>query len=143
LNRILIVDDDVGLTELLREYLEIEGFFVETLHDGAACLRMEMGEKDLVVLDVMLPAVSGFEVLKWIRHRSNIPVIMLTARAGDVDRVVGLEMGADDYVPKPVNPRELVARIRAILRRAKPTEETPVGELSVGQIRLDGASRNA
>ena len=143
MNRILIVDDDVGLTELLREYLEIEGFSVETLHDGAACLRTDMGEKDLVVLDVMLPAVSGFEVLKWVRHRSNVPVIMLTARDGDVDRVVGLEMGADDYVPKPVNPRELVARIRAVLRRASAPEVNSEGELSVGAIRLDGSSRNA
>jgi DNA-binding response OmpR family regulator len=102
-----------------------------------------MDEKDLVVLDVMLPAVSGFEVLKWVRHRSNVPVIMLTARDGDVDRVVGLEMGADDYVPKPVNPRELVARIRAVLRRAGTTDVISEGELSVGAIRLDGSSRNA
>ncbi len=143
LNRILIVDDDVGLAELLREYLEIEGFSVEMLHDGASCLRTNMDEKDLVVLDVMLPAVSGFEVLKWIRHRSNVPVIMLTARDGDVDRVVGLEMGADDYVPKPVNPRELVARIRAVLRRAGSAEVHSESELSVGAIRLDGSSRDA
>jgi DNA-binding response OmpR family regulator len=143
LHRILIVDDDVGLTELLREYLEIEGFSVETLHDGAACLRMNMDEKDLVVLDVMLPAVSGFEVLKRLRHRSNVPVIMLTARDGDVDRVVGLEMGADDYVSKPVNPRELVARIRAVLRRMGATEAMPTGEIAVGLVRLDGASRTA
>ncbi|MDB5393493.1 MAG: DNA-binding response regulator [Rhodospirillales bacterium] len=143
MNRILIVDDDVGLTELLREYLEIEGFTVETLHDGAACLRTNMDEKDLVVLDVMLPAVSGLEVLKWIRHRSNVPVIMLTARDGEIDKVVGLEMGADDYVPKPVNPRELVARIRAVLRRMGSTEAAATGELAVGAIRLDGASRSA
>jgi two-component system response regulator CpxR len=141
--RVLIVDDDVELTELLREFLEPEGFAVETLHDGASCLRVNLEAKDLVVLDVMLPAVSGFEVLKQLRQRSNIPVIMLTARDGDVDRIVGLEIGADDYVSKPVNPRELVARIRAVLRRMSPAKETPRGELSVGEIRLNPASRNA
>jgi len=141
--RILIVDDDVELTELLREYLELEGFAVETVHDGAAGARADLQDTDLVVLDVMLPAVSGFEVLKRLRLRSQIPVIMLTARDGDVDRVVGLELGADDYVPKPVSPRELVARIRAVLRRAAPPELTPAGALTVGEIRLDAASRNA
>jgi len=143
-HRILIIDDDAGLTDLLREYLELEGFSVETVHDGAACLRIDMEKKDLVVLDVMLPAVSGFEVLKRLRQRSNIPVIMLTARDGDVDRIVGLELGADDYVPKPVNPRELVARIRAILRRVgSPDGPPPTGEIKVGAVRLDAASRNA
>lgn len=142
MNRILIVDDDVGLTDLLREYLEMEGFAVETLHDGASCLRTNMDESDLVVLDVMLPAVSGLDVLKWLRHRSNVPVIMLTAKDGDIDRVVGLELGADDYVSKPVNPRELVARIRAVLRRTTNQEAVP-GSLEVGPIRLDGSSRNA
>ena len=141
--RVLIVDDDVELTELLREFLEPEGFAVETLHDGAACLRVDLEAKDLVVLDVMLPAVSGFEVLKQLRQRSNVPVIMLTARDGDVDRIVGLEIGADDYVSKPVNPRELVARIRAVLRRMAPTKEKPAGELAVGEIRLNPSSRNA
>lgn len=142
MNRILIVDDDVGLTDLLREYLEIEGFAVETLHDGASCLRTNMDDSDLVVLDVMLPAVSGLDVLKWLRHRSNVPVIMLTAKDSDIDRVVGLELGADDYVSKPVNPRELVARIRAVLRRSTNPEAAPES-LAVGSIRLDGASRNA
>lgn len=141
--RVLIVDDDVELTELLREFLEPEGFAVETLHDGVSCLRVNLETKDLVVLDVMLPAVSGFEVLKQLRQRSDIPVIMLTARDGDVDRIVGLEIGADDYVSKPVNPRELVARIRAVLRRMSPTKEKPTGELAVGEIRLNPASRNA
>lgn len=144
MHRILIIDDDAGLTDLLREYLELEGFSVETAHDGAACLRVDIEKKDLVVLDVMLPAVSGFEVLKRLRQRSDIPVIMLTARDGDVDRIVGLELGADDYVPKPVNPRELVARIRAILRRVgSPDSPLPSGEIQVGTVRLDAASRNA
>lgn len=141
--RVLIVDDDVELTELLREFLEPEGFVVETLHDGASCLRINFDAKELVVLDVMLPAISGFEVLKQVRQRSNIPVIMLTARDGDVDRIVGLEIGADDYVSKPVNPRELVARIRAVLRRMAPPKEPPAAELAVGEIRLNPASRNA
>jgi two-component system response regulator CpxR len=141
--RVLIVDDDVELTELLREYLELESIVVETLHDGAACLRTDLETKDLIVLDVMLPAVSGFEVLKRIRQRSNVPVIMLTARDGEVDRIIGLEMGADDYVPKPVNPQELVARIRAVLRRVAPMEVTPTRDLTVGEMRLNAASRNA
>jgi two-component system response regulator CpxR len=141
--RVLIIDDDVELTELLREFLEPEGFAVETLHDGASGMRANLENKDLVVLDVMLPAVSGFEVLKHLRQRSDIPVIMLTARDGDIDRIVGLEIGADDYVSKPVNPRELVARIRAVLRRMSPTKEKPAAELTVGEIRLNPASRNA
>jgi len=143
LYRVLIVDDDVEFTEMLREYLELEGFAVETLHDGTSCLRCDLENKDLVVLDVMLPAMSGFEVLKRLRQRVNVPVIMLTARDGDVDRIVGLEMGADDYVPKPVNPRELVARIRAVMRRIAPLEALQASELVIGEIRLNAASRNA
>jgi DNA-binding response OmpR family regulator len=142
-HRVLIVDDDVELTDLLREFMEPEGFVVDTVHDGAACLRSDLDSKDLVVLDVMLPAVSGFEVLKRLRLRSNVPVIMLTARDGDVDRIVGLELGADDYVPKPVNPRELVARIRAVLRRTSSAEVKPAGELTVGEVRLNAAARSA
>jgi DNA-binding response OmpR family regulator len=141
--RVLIVDDDVELTELLREFLEPEGFVVETVHDGAACLRVNLDARDLLVLDVMLPTLSGFEVLKQVRQRSTIPVIMLTARDGEVDRIVGLEIGADDYVSKPVNPRELVARIRAVLRRMSPAREPPAAELAVGEIRLNPASRDA
>jgi DNA-binding response OmpR family regulator len=141
--RLLIVDDDVELTDMLDEFLELEGFAVEAVHDGPTCLRSDLKNTDLIVLDVMLPALSGFEVLKRLRQSSNIPVIMLTARDGDVDRVVGLEIGADDYVPKPVNPRELVARIRAVLRRTAQNALTPAGDLSVGEIRLNAASRNA
>lgn len=141
--RVLIVDDDVELTDLLREYIELEGFMVECVHDGLACLRSDVDTHDLIVLDVMLPSISGFEVLKGLRERSKVPVIMLTARDGDVDRVVGLELGADDYVSKPVNPRELIARIRAVLRRTNPVESGSAGELEVGDIRLDAASRSA
>jgi two-component system response regulator CpxR len=141
--RILLVDDDVGLTEMLGEFLELEGFTVATVHDGAACLSGEPGNFDLVVLDVMLPRLSGFEVLRRMRQRSSVPVIMLTARGEDIDRIVGLEIGADDYVAKPVNPRELVARIRAVLRRASPQEAASGTDLAVGEIRLNPASRNA
>src|SRR5206468_2528140 len=111
-------------------------------HDGAASLRCDLEAKDLVVLDVMLPTLNGFEVLKRIRQRSSVPIIMLTARDGDVDRIVGLELGADDYVPKPVNPRELVARIRAVLRRGAAPAAGHRSEIAIGEIHLDGASRN-
>ena len=143
MHRILVVDDDVNLAEMIREFLQLEGFAVEIVHDGAAGTRIDLESIDLVVLDVMLPALSGFEVLKRLRQGSNIPVIMLTARDADVDRIVGLEIGADDYVVKPVNPRELVARIRAVLRRADASGSAQLGDLAVGEVRLNAASRNA
>jgi DNA-binding response OmpR family regulator len=143
MHRILLVDDDIKLTEMVREFLELEGFAVESVSDGPACLDRDPGKTDLIVLDVMLPALSGFEVLKRLRQTSNIPVIMLTARGEDIDRIVGLEIGADDYVPKPVNPRELVARIRAVLRRANGGGPAPAGDVAVGGIRVNAASRNA
>jgi DNA-binding response OmpR family regulator len=116
---LLIVDDDQELCSLLVEYLTPEGFAVELLGNGMAALeRLAKSAPDLVVLDVMLPELSGFEVLRRIRATSAVPVIMLTARGEEVDRVVGLEMGADDYLPKPFSPRELVARIKAVLRRS-------------------------
>jgi DNA-binding response OmpR family regulator len=116
---LLIVDDDQELCSLLVEYLTPEGFVVELLANGVAALeRLAKSKPDLVVLDVMLPELSGFEVLRRIRATSAVPVIMLTARGEEVDRVVGLEMGADDYLPKPFSPRELVARIKAVLRRS-------------------------
>src|SRR5579859_1032618 len=103
MNTILIVDDDVALTEMLREYLEPEGFLVQTVHDGQAAFDCKPAARDLIVLDVMLPSLSGFEVLKRLRQFSGVPVIMLTARDDAIDRIVGLEIGADDYVAKPVN----------------------------------------
>ena len=116
--RVLLIDDDTALSVLLREYLEQEGFQVACASDGvsgvAAALR---GEHDIVVLDVMMPGMSGVEVLREIRLYSRMPVLMLTARGDEIDRILGLEMGADDYVPKPCSPRELAARLRAILRR--------------------------
>lgn len=144
MHRILLVDDDTELTEMMVEFLTLEGFAAEAVHDGAACLRTDLTRKDLVVLDVMMPSLSGLEVLKRIRAQSAIPVIMLTARDGDVDRIVGLEIGADDYVSKPVNPRELVARIRAVLRRAAPRSPAPgAADLVIDEVRLNAASRNA
>src|SRR5258705_2421652 len=125
MDQILIIDDDVALCELVTEYLEPLGFQIESVHRGdAGAERALAGEHSLVVLDVMLPGLNGFEVLRRIRTESKVPVLMLTARGDDVDRIVGLEIGADDYLPKPFNPRELVARIRAILPRAK-TDDPP------------------
>ncbi len=142
--RILIVDDDVELCELVAEYLGDEGFSVEAVHDGATGVeRCLAGEPDLVILDVMLPELGGFAVLGRIREASRVPVIMLTARGEEVDRIVGLEMGADDYLPKPFNPRELVARIRAILRRSRPSAETiaEASVIAVGDLEIDVGAR--
>jgi two-component system response regulator CpxR len=141
---ILIIDDDAELCELVSEYLEDEGFIVASVHDGVAGIeRFRADEPDLVILDVMLPGLGGFAVLAKIRETSKIPVIMLTARGEEVDRIVGLEMGADDYLPKPFNPRELVARIRAILRRtsgvAEPGDESAM--IVVDDLEMDIGSR--
>ena len=142
MDSILIVDDDVELCSLVGEYLQAEGFQVEAVHDGEAGLdRAINGQHLLVVLDVMLPKMNGFDVLRRIRNTSRIPVLLLTARGEDVDRIVGLEIGADDYLPKPFNPRELVARIRAVLRRTKTAEGSPGDTLRVGGIELNPATR--
>ena len=118
MNRILVIDDDQELCELLSDYLTPEGFDIKAVQTPEEGLSLALSQDhDLVVLDVMLPGMSGFDTLRHIRAKSQIPVIMLTARGDDVDRIVGLEMGADDYLPKPFNPRELVARIRAVQRR--------------------------
>jgi two-component system OmpR family response regulator len=116
--RVLLVDDDVELCEMLVEYLAAEGFALDTVHDGeCGAERALQGDYAAVVLDVMLPKLNGLDALRRIRQESHTPVLMLTAKGDDVDRIVGLELGADDYLPKPFNPRELVARLRAILRR--------------------------
>jgi two-component system response regulator CpxR len=116
---ILIADDDVELCELLREFFESEDFSVGLAHDGLAGLEAaRQPGLDLVVLDIMMPQMNGLDVLRELRKESRVPVIMLTARGDDLDRILGLELGADDYVPKPCNPRELLARIRAVMRRA-------------------------
>jgi two-component system response regulator CpxR len=116
---LLIADDDVELCELLKEFFQSEGFNVRMVHDGVAALEAASEpELDLIVLDVMMPEMNGLDVLKELRKESRLPVIMLTARGDDLDRILGLELGADDYVPKPCNPRELLARIRAVVRRS-------------------------
>jgi two-component system response regulator CpxR len=146
MNRILIVDDDVDLGELLTKYLQREGFEFDMVHDGRLGVERALsGDYALVILDVMLPGLNGFEVLSQIRNKSNLPVLMLTARGDDVDRIVGLEMGADDYLPKPFNPRELIARVRAILRRTKGESDEAAAAapelLAVGDVEIDKGTR--
>jgi two-component system response regulator CpxR len=144
-NRVLVIDDDAGLCELVAEYLEAEGFEVEVVHNGEAGLsRATSGEHVIVVLDVMLPGINGFEVLRRFRAKSKLPVLMLTARGEDIDRIVGLEIGADDYLSKPFNPRELVARIRAVLRRTNPdadADDARADILKVGDVEMDTSTR--
>lgn len=118
MSKLLLVDDDVELTELLSSLLTLEGFDVQTANNGLEALQKLDESHELVLLDVMMPKLNGLDTLKEIRKVSNVPVMMLTARGDDIDRVLGLELGADDYLPKPFNDRELVARIRAILRRS-------------------------
>ncbi len=136
---VLVTDDDVELCELLSELLSQEGFRVEAVHDGATGLaRALSGEHALLVLDVMLPGLTGFEVLTRLRKTSELPVLMLTARGEDVDRIVGLEMGADDYLPKPFNPRELCARVRALHRRAAAKAVAPAPSEGAYSLLVDG-----
>ncbi|MFC2171153.1 response regulator [Acidobacteriota bacterium] len=145
---ILIVDDDRELCELVIEYLEQEGFAVEAVFDGekGAAKAIE-GDFALVVLDVMLPGLNGFEILRRIRAHSQVPVLMLTARGEEIDRIVGLEIGADDYMAKPFNPRELAARMRAILRRVDGSVDTTAApgqqRMQVGDLTLDLGAREA
>ena len=145
---ILVIDDDTELCDLLTDYLVPEGFDVVAVHDGETGAEQALaGNYELVVLDVMLPGLNGFDVLRKIRAGSSVPVLMLTARGDDVDRIVGLELGADDYLPKPFNPREMVARIRAIQRRTFPSPGTGMdspGEkpavITVGDVKLNPAT---
>ncbi len=141
MDRVLLVDDDVQLGKLLVERLAAEGYTIDTVHDGVRGLERALSaEYALVVLDLMLPGMGGLDVLRHLRKTSPVPVLILTARGEDADRVLGLEMGADDYVPKPFSPRELIARIRAILRRT--TRVGPsAGPLVVGDLRMDAAVR--
>jgi len=136
MSRVLLVDDDVELASMLREYIEQEGFEADVVHDGEAGVAGALsGLYAIVVLDVMMPRVGGIEALRRIRAQSQVPVLMLTAKGDDVDRIVGLELGADDYVPKPCTPRELVARLRAILRSTQEAAQVlPSGPLTVGQL---------
>lgn len=137
---VLIADDDVELCELLREYLRDEGFEVRLAHDGERALEKALQPGlDALVLDVMMPQLGGLDVLRELRRKSTLPVIMLTARGEDLDRILGLELGADDYLPKPCNPRELVARLRAVLRRSSATQ--PPAVMRVDDLELHSGSR--
>ncbi len=141
MNKVLITDDDIELISLLKEYMEPEGFEIDTAHDGESASQKALSnDYDIIVLDVMMPKMNGFDALKHIRQQSAVPILMLTARGEDVDRIVGLEMGADDYMPKPFNPRELVARMRAVLRRTQNTQH-PNNSITLGSITLDHATR--
>jgi two-component system response regulator CpxR len=142
---LLIIDDDKELSELLTDYLGAEGFQIDTAHDGPSGLEKALtGDPTLIILDVMLPGMNGFDVLRRLRAEKLTPVLMLTARGDDIDRIVGLEIGADDYLPKPFNPRELVARIRAVLRRGEARSAALAGAevatLTVGDLVLTPSS---
>jgi DNA-binding response OmpR family regulator len=144
--RVLLIDDDRRLHELLTAYLEQNGFTVTGAPDGRRGLsELEAGVFDIVVLDLMMPGVDGLEVCRRIRHKSKVPIVMLTAKGDETDRVVGLELGADDYIAKPFGPRELVARLRAVLRRTNPeasSERVIVGDIAIDvgahQVRVGG-----
>ena len=138
---VLVVDDEKNIVQLARLYLNKEGYQVESVYDGLEALKMAKSVRpDLIILDLMMPEMDGLEVCRELRKTSNVPIIMLTAKGDDIDRIVGLEIGADDYMTKPFNPRELVARVKAVLRRTAQNAPTqPV--LDAGGLHLDTASR--
>lgn len=140
---ILVVDDEANIRDLARIYLEQEGYQVRTANDGRQALEAVQDDLPaLMVLDLMLPEVDGWEVCRQVRVKSKLPILMLTARSDDIDKIVGLELGADDYLTKPFNPRELVARVRAILRRANAVESPPENETKqIGNVTIDPAGR--
>ena len=146
MSKILIIDDDEELCELVSEYLSVEGFETEAVHDGESGLQKALSDDyELAILDVMLPKKNGFDVLRDLRKSSKLPVVMLTAKGDDMERIVGLEIGADDYLPKPFNPRELVARLRAVLRRVNDVDEKkPAAEaFTVDDIEVSLTGRTA
>ncbi|WP_296592808.1 response regulator transcription factor [Methylophaga sp.] len=146
MSKVLIIDDDVILSGLFQDYLEEEKFQVRTADTATEGLQLALqGEFDIVILDVMLPDMSGTEVLKAIRQQSHVPILMFTAKGDDVDRIMGLESGADDYVPKPCTPRELIARIKAILRRSEITRQQQKDEtvIQTGPLQLWPQQRKA
>jgi two-component system OmpR family response regulator/two-component system response regulator CpxR len=144
MNKVLIIDDDIELAGLFQEYLQQEGFAVDVAHTGSAGLQSALsGDYRLVILDIMLPDIKGTKILARIRLESRIPVLMFTAKGDDVDRIIGLESGADDYVPKPCTPRELVARIRAILRRTQPADTHSGGPITAGPLKIWPEKRKA
>jgi len=139
---ILVVDDEANIIDLARLYLEQEGYRVEEAMDGQQALeKIDSHEPALVILDIMLPEVDGFEVCRRVRAESDVPIIMLTARDDDVDKIVGLELGADDYMTKPFNPRELVARVKAILRRAEQAPRRDGAPIHIGDLTIDPPRR--
>jgi DNA-binding response OmpR family regulator len=139
---ILVVDDEQNIVELATMYLEQEGYRVISARDGQAALdRAKADHPALMVLDLMLPKVDGWQVCRKVRSESDMPILMLTARDDDVDKIVGLELGADDYMTKPFNPRELVARVKAILRRTEPRRPEPSGVLQIADVKIDSARR--
>lgn len=139
---ILVVDDEANIVELARMYLEQDGFRVASVGDGLAALEAVKKQRPaMVVLDLMLPELDGYEVCRRLRAKSDIPIIMVTARDEDIDKIVGLELGADDYMTKPFNPRELVARVRAILRRSDRGDRTAAERIHVGDVTIDAPRR--
>ena len=141
-DRILMIEDDVSLASMVSEYLQAAGVQVDAAHDATSGLAaLSRTKPDAVFLDVMLPDLDGFEVCRRIRANSDVPVIMLTARGDDADRIVGLELGADDYLPKPFNPRELLARLRAVLRRSTRAQSDARDVMRFGRLEIDSASR--
>jgi DNA-binding response OmpR family regulator len=149
MSRLLVIDDDTGFCEMVEDYLEVEGFEVTSIHNGTDALKQIFAsardEYDLIILDIMLPGMNGFEVLQRIRSRQNTPVIMLTGLTQEIDRILGLDGGADDFLVKPCNFRELLSRVRAILRRVKNNLEDEVRpapeRIALGDIELDGGAR--
>ena len=147
---LLLIDDDIELCEMLAEYLESENFTVAIAHNGLSGLDLARADNagntknyDAIILDVMLPEMDGFSVLRELRKSITTPVLMLTAKGDDIDRIVGLEMGADDYVPKPCNPRELVARLKAILRRTQSEVTQTLDVIKTGELEIQPSSRKA
>ncbi len=141
---ILVVEDEASVGDILRLYLTRAGFEVSVVLDGRKALeRLQEQMPSLVILDVMLPGVDGWEITRWLRERSETPIILLTARKEEIDRIAGLELGADDYVVKPFSPQEVVSRVRAVLRRARPKEgeEAGAGRMSFGDLAIDPQSR--
>jgi DNA-binding response OmpR family regulator len=142
MSTVLVVDDEPIVRDVVARYLRRDGFTTLEAEGGDDARRLiETRNPELVVLDVMLPGVDGLELCRWIRRRSNLPVILLTARGEEADRIVGLELGADDYVTKPFSPRELIARVRAVLRRSGPIADAAAERLTFGDVVLDSASR--
>ena len=145
MTRLLLIDDDTELSSMLSEYLTAEGFTIEHAYNGREGVDLALSKHyDAIILDVMMPEIDGFEALRRIRTESSVPVIMLTAKGDDIDRIVGLEIGADDYLSKPFNPRELLARIKAILRRAQPAHHQQEEQtFTLGPLEIIPASRSA